>query len=55
MQSSFTGIETPCPESGASLVEYALLIALIAVVVLVIVRNIGLQSAQVFSEGAATF
>lgn len=42
-------------ERAVSLVEYALLIALIAVVVIVVVRSIGFRSSQVFSEGSTAF
>jgi pilus assembly protein Flp/PilA len=40
-------------ESGASLVEYALLIALIAVIAIVAVRSLGQTVSQQFSRTAA--
>ncbi len=40
-------------EKGASLVEYALLVALIAVICIVAVRTLGNKASQRFSEVAS--
>lgn len=41
-------------QRGASLVEYALLVALIAVIAIVAVRTVGQQTSQKFSQISST-
>ncbi len=41
-------------QKGASLVEYALLVALIAVIAIVAVRTVGQQTSQKFSQISST-
>ena len=41
------------PERGASLVEYALLVALIAIICIVAVRTLGRKASQNFSKASS--
>jgi pilus assembly protein Flp/PilA len=47
-------VEQKNKEQGASMVEYALLVALIAVIAIVAVRTLGQSVSQTFSEIAST-